>query len=67
VSVHGGALRLQMHGGALRLQTAGDGSTVDITEGVARWSRRLGTWQQMILIDFDDSPRDRTVLVQVVS
>jgi secondary thiamine-phosphate synthase enzyme len=27
----------------------------------------LGTWQQLVLIDFDDRPRDRTVLVQVVS
>jgi secondary thiamine-phosphate synthase enzyme len=27
----------------------------------------LGTWQQIVLIDFDDRPRDRTVLVQVVS
>jgi secondary thiamine-phosphate synthase enzyme len=27
----------------------------------------LGTWQQLVLIDFDDRPRDRTVAVQVVS
>jgi secondary thiamine-phosphate synthase enzyme len=27
----------------------------------------LGTWQQIVLIDFDDRPRDRTVVVQVVS
>jgi secondary thiamine-phosphate synthase enzyme len=27
----------------------------------------LGTWQQLVLIDFDDRPRDRTVTVQVVS
>jgi secondary thiamine-phosphate synthase enzyme len=27
----------------------------------------LGTWQQLVLIDFDDRPRDRTVIVQVVS
>lgn len=26
----------------------------------------LGTWQQLVLIDFDDRPRERTVLVQVV-
>ena len=26
----------------------------------------LGTWQQIVLIDFDDRPRDRTVSVQVV-
>ena len=27
----------------------------------------LGTWQQIVLIDFDDRPRDRVVTVQVTS
>ena len=27
----------------------------------------LGTWQQLVLIDFDDRPRERTVIVQVLS
>jgi secondary thiamine-phosphate synthase enzyme len=27
----------------------------------------LGTWQQLVLIDFDDRPRERKVLVQVLS
>jgi secondary thiamine-phosphate synthase enzyme len=26
----------------------------------------LGTWQQLVLIDFDDRPRERTVIVQTV-
>lgn len=26
----------------------------------------LGTWQQLVLIDFDDRPRQRTVVVQVL-
>ena len=26
----------------------------------------LGTWQQLVLIDFDDRPRDRTVVLQVI-
>jgi secondary thiamine-phosphate synthase enzyme len=26
----------------------------------------LGTWQQIVLVDFDDRPRQRTVVVQVV-
>ena len=26
-----------------------------------------GTWQQLVLVDFDDRPRERTVLVQVIS
>jgi secondary thiamine-phosphate synthase enzyme len=27
----------------------------------------LGTWQQIVLLDFDDRPRERTVLVSVLS
>lgn len=27
----------------------------------------LGTWQQIVLVDFDDRARERTVLVQVVA
>ena len=27
----------------------------------------LGTWQQLVLIDFDDRPRERTVVVQTIS
>jgi secondary thiamine-phosphate synthase enzyme len=27
----------------------------------------LGTWQQLVLIDFDDRPRERTVVVQITS
>jgi thiamine phosphate synthase YjbQ (UPF0047 family) len=27
----------------------------------------LGTWQQVVLLDFDDRPRTRTVTVQVLS
>jgi secondary thiamine-phosphate synthase enzyme len=27
----------------------------------------LGTWQQLVLIDFDDRPRERTVVIQVLS
>jgi secondary thiamine-phosphate synthase enzyme len=26
----------------------------------------LGTWQQIVLVDFDDRPRERTVIVSVV-
>lgn len=26
----------------------------------------LGTWQQVILVDFDDRPRERTVIVQMI-
>jgi secondary thiamine-phosphate synthase enzyme len=34
---------------------------------VAAGRLALGTWQQLVLIDFDDRPRERAVVVQVVS
>jgi secondary thiamine-phosphate synthase enzyme len=34
---------------------------------VIRGRLALGTWQQIVLLDFDDRPRDRTVLVDVLS
>ena len=27
----------------------------------------LGTWQQIVLLDFDDRPRERTVVVQILA
>jgi secondary thiamine-phosphate synthase enzyme len=44
-------------------------SLIGASEQVPVSNRRLalGTWQQLVLIDFDDRPRDRTVVVQVVS
>jgi len=27
----------------------------------------LGTWQQIVLLDFDDRPRERTVVIQILS
>jgi secondary thiamine-phosphate synthase enzyme len=27
----------------------------------------LGTWQQLVLIDFDDRPRERTIVIQVAA
>ena len=44
-------------------------SLIGASEQVPVADRRLalGTWQQLVLIDFDDRPRERTVVVQVVS
>jgi secondary thiamine-phosphate synthase enzyme len=44
-------------------------SLIGASEQVPLVSGRLalGTWQQLVLIDFDDRPRERTVVVQVVS
>jgi len=46
-----------------RASLVGASEQVPLVEG----RLALGTWQQLVLIDFDDRPRDRTVLVQVVS
>ena len=41
----------------------GPSVTIPLVDG----SLALGTWQQIVLIDFDDRPRKRTVTVQIVS
>lgn len=45
-----------------RASVIGPSETVPIVDG----RLALGTWQQLILLDFDDRPRERTVVVQVV-
>ncbi len=47
----------------LRAALIGPSETIPIVNG----ELTLGTWQQLVLIDFDDRPRTRTVTVQVVS
>ncbi len=47
----------------LRAALIGPSETVPIVGG----ELVLGTWQQIVLIDFDDRPRSRTVTVQVLS
>jgi secondary thiamine-phosphate synthase enzyme len=47
----------------LRASVVGSSETVPVLDG----RLALGTWQQLVLVDLDDRPRDRTVLVQVVS
>jgi len=37
------------------------------TVPIAAAELALGTWQQLVLIDFDDRPRQRTVIVQVLT
>ena len=46
-----------------RASVVGPSETVPVVDG----RLALGTWQQLVLIDFDDRSRDRTVVVQVVS
>lgn len=47
----------------LRAALIGPSETIPLLEG----RLALGTWQQLVLIDFDDRPRTRTVTVQVIS
>jgi secondary thiamine-phosphate synthase enzyme len=47
----------------LRAALIGPSETIPIVDG----ELTLGTWQQVVLIDFDDRPRTRTVTVQVLS
>jgi secondary thiamine-phosphate synthase enzyme len=44
-----------------RASIVGPSETVPVVDG----HLALGTWQQIVLIDFDDRSRDRTVVVQV--
>jgi secondary thiamine-phosphate synthase enzyme len=46
----------------LRAAIIGPSETIPVLDG----RPTLGTWQQIVLIDFDDRPRDRTVSVQVL-
>ena len=45
-----------------RASIVGSSEAVPVTGG----RLALGTWQQLVLIDFDDRPRERTVIVQVI-
>ena len=47
----------------LRAALVGPSETIPIVGG----ELGLGTWQQLVLVDFDDRPRERIVSVQVLS
>ena len=47
----------------LRAALIGPSETIPLVDG----RLILGTWQQVVLIDFDDRPRTRSVTVHVVS
>jgi len=46
-----------------RATVVGPSEAVPVVDG----RLALGTWQQLVLIDFDDRPRERTVVVQTIS
>jgi secondary thiamine-phosphate synthase enzyme len=45
-----------------RASVIGPSDSVPVLDG----RLALGTWQQLVLVDFDDRPRERTVVVQVL-
>lgn len=47
----------------LRAALIGPSETIPVVDG----RLALGVWQQIVLIDFDDRARDRTISVQVLS
>jgi secondary thiamine-phosphate synthase enzyme len=47
----------------LRAAVVGPSESIPFADG----RLALGTWQQVVLVDFDDRPRQRTVSVHVVS
>ncbi len=47
----------------LRAAVIGPSETIPLVDG----RLALGTWQQIVLVDFDDRPRSRAVTVQIVS
>jgi secondary thiamine-phosphate synthase enzyme len=46
-----------------RATVVGSSESIPVLDG----RLALGTWQQLVLIDFDDRPRERTVVVQITS
>jgi secondary thiamine-phosphate synthase enzyme len=47
----------------IRAAIVGPSETIPVVGG----HLETGTWQQLVLVDFDDRPRQRTVVVQVLS
>lgn len=46
----------------LKAAVIGPSEVVPVKDG----RLQTGTWQQFVLVDFDDRPRERTVMVQVI-
>lgn len=51
------------HNGAAHIKSALVGT--DFTVPIEKGKLVLGTWQQIVLIDFDERPREREIIVQV--
>ncbi len=47
----------------IRAAIVGPSETIPLSQGTLG----TGTWQQVVMVDFDDRPRQRTVVVQILS
>ncbi len=47
----------------IRAAMIGSGATIPVVDGALA----LGTWQNVFLMDFDDRPRERTVVITVIA
>lgn len=52
------------HNGAAHIKSGFLGP--DLTVPVEQGKLALGTWQQIVLIDFDERPREREIIVKVI-
>ena len=46
----------------IRASIIGNSTMIPLIDGALQ----LGTWQQIVLIDFDNKPRNRTVYIQII-
>ena len=53
------------HNGAAHLKSSLIGT--DLTAPVEEGRLTLGTWQQIVLLDFDEKPREREIIVKIIS
>lgn len=46
----------------IRASIVGNSTMIPLIDGALQ----LGTWQQIVLIDFDNKPRNRTIYIQII-
>lgn len=53
------------HNGAAHIKAALIGP--DLTVPIENGKLQLGTWQQIVLIDFDEKPRQREIIIKIIT
>ena len=57
---------MEIYTGSFQINTKGETDIIDITVPFSEGRLILGTWQQIILIDFDNRSRSREITVQII-